>query len=72
VSLVLIVLSPPVWSAPDGEGSPVALTNPAIVSIPAGFLCCWLGTILGRERGAERSYHELHVRAETGSRPCDA
>jgi cation/acetate symporter len=66
VSLLIIVLSPPVWPGPDGEGSPIALTNPAIVSIPAGFVCCWLGTMLGRERGAERTYHELHVRAETG------
>jgi cation/acetate symporter len=66
ISLVMIVLSPPVWPGPDSEGSPVSLTNPAIVSIPAGFLCCWLGTMLSRERGAERTYHELHVRAETG------
>jgi cation/acetate symporter len=31
-----------------------------------GFLACWLGTVLSRERGAERSYNELRVRAETG------
>ena len=66
VSLLVIVLSPPVWPGPDSEGSPIPLANPAIISIPAGFLCCWLGTILSRERGAERSYHELHVRSETG------
>jgi cation/acetate symporter len=66
VSVVMIVLSPAVWPGPDGEGSPVALTNPVIVSFPLGFLFCWLGTVLSRERGAERSYHELHVRAETG------
>ena len=48
----LIVLSPPVWPGPDGEGSPIPLTNPAIVSIPAGFLCCWLGTMLSPERGS--------------------
>ena len=66
VSLVMIVRSPAVWPGPDSEGSPVSLTNPAIVSIPAGFLCCWLGTMLSRERGAERTFHELHVRAETG------
>jgi cation/acetate symporter len=63
---VIIVLSPPVWPGPDHEGSPIALRNPAIISIPAGFLCCWLGTMLSREHGTERSYHELHVRAETG------
>jgi cation/acetate symporter len=66
ISLVIIVLSPPVWPGPDGDGSPIALRNPAIISIPAGFLCCWLGTMLSQERGAERSYHELRVRAETG------
>jgi cation/acetate symporter len=66
VSLLMIILSPPVWPGPDGEGSPVALTNPAIISIPAGFLCCWLGTMLSREGSTERTYHELHVRAETG------
>jgi cation/acetate symporter len=65
-SLVLIALSPAVWPGPDGEGSPIPLTNPAIVSIPFGILCSVLGTLLSRERGAERTYHELHVRAETG------
>ena len=66
VAVTLIVLSPPVWPGPDSHGSPVSLRNPAIISIPAGFLCCWLGTMLGERRAAERTYHELHVRAETG------
>jgi cation/acetate symporter len=66
VSLIVIALSPPVWPGPDGEGSPIPLANPAIISIPAGFVACWLGTVMSRERGAERSYHELHVRSETG------
>ena len=66
VALIVIVLSPPMWSGPDGEGSPIPLANPAIISIPAGFLACWLGTMLSSERAAERSYHELHVRSETG------
>jgi cation/acetate symporter len=66
VSVVIIVLSPPVWPGPDGDGSPIALRNPAIISIPAGFLCCWLGTMLSGQRAAVSTYHELHVRAETG------
>jgi cation/acetate symporter len=66
VAVVIIGLSPPVWPGPDGQGSPVSLRNPAIISIPAGFLCCWLGTMLSREGATARSYHELHVRAETG------
>jgi cation/acetate symporter len=65
-SLLLIALSPAVWPGPDSEGSPIPLANPAIISFPVGFLCCWLGTVLSREERAERSYHELHVRAETG------
>jgi cation/acetate symporter len=68
-SLVLIILSPAVWPGPDSEGTPLgslALANPAIFSIPIGFVCCWLGTVLSTERGAVREYHELHVRAETG------
>ena len=63
---ILIILSPAVWPGPDSEGSPVALANPAIISIPAGFLCCWLGTVLSRERAAEGTYHELFVRSEVG------
>jgi cation/acetate symporter len=52
----------------DGEGSPVGwtLANPGIVSIPLGFIGCWLGTVLSSERGAEHSFHELYVRSETG------
>ena len=65
-SLILIGLSPAVWPGPDAEGSPIPLSNPALISFPIGFLCCWLGTVLSREGRAERSYHELHVRAETG------
>jgi cation/acetate symporter len=57
--------------APDGAerraGPPsVGLGVVAIVSIPAGFLCCWLGTLLAREPVDATAYHELHVRAETG------
>jgi cation/acetate symporter len=36
------------------------------VSIPLGFLGCILGTLLSHERSAERSFHELFVRSETG------
>jgi cation/acetate symporter len=65
-SLILIALSPAVWPGPDSEGSPIPLSNPALISFPIGFACCWLGSVLSREGRTERSYHELHVRAETG------
>jgi cation/acetate symporter len=43
------------------------LSNPGIISIPLGFLGCWLGTVLSKEeRRAERSFDELYVRSETG------
>jgi cation/acetate symporter len=65
-STVLIVLSNPVW---PGETSPLgslALDNPAIFCIPIGFLGCFLGTKLSKERDNERQYEELYVRSETG------
>jgi cation/acetate symporter len=62
----LIALSPTVWPGPDGQGSPVSLENPGIISIPLGFLGCWLGTMLSREKPTERSFEELVFRAETG------
>ena len=70
-SAVLIVLSAPVWPGADSTtGSPLgttlALDNPAIFCIPLGFIGCVVGTLLGRERDTERSYHELFVRSETG------
>jgi len=37
-----------------------------IGSFSVGFLGCVLGTLLSRESGAERSFHELRVRSETG------
>jgi cation/acetate symporter len=65
-SVGLIVLSPTVWPGPDSHGSPFGLENPGIISIPLGFLGCILGTLLSREETAERSFHELIFRAETG------
>jgi cation/acetate symporter len=61
-SVGLVILGPDV----SGEGSAWPLKNPGIVSIPLGFIGCWLGTVLSTERGAERTYHELYVRSETG------
>jgi cation/acetate symporter len=68
-SIFLVIVSPTVWPGPDSEGgafSFYSLANPGILSIPLGFLGCWLGTVLSTERRTERSYHELHVRSETG------
>jgi cation/acetate symporter len=68
-AIFLVVVSPKVWPGADTDtGSPIGwtLANPGIVSIPLGFIGCWLGTMLSTERRAERTFHELHVRSETG------
>lgn len=68
-AIVLVIVSPKVWPGADSEtGSPIGwtLANPGILSIPLGFIGCYLGTVLSKERGAERTYHELYVRSETG------
>jgi cation/acetate symporter len=68
-AIFLVIVSPKVWPGADSDtGSPIGwtLANPGIVSIPLGFIGCYLGTVLSKERGAERSYHELYVRSETG------
>jgi cation/acetate symporter len=65
-SVVMIALSPPVWPGPDSEGSPSSLTFPGLVTIPIGFLGCWLGTMLSSATEEKRTYDELLVRSETG------
>ncbi len=62
-SLVLVVLSPNVM----GEGSAIfPLQNPALVSVPIGFLGAIIGTFLTRDYIAEEKHTELSVRATTG------
>ena len=66
---MLVIISPKVWPGPDGEGGALSfydLANPGIISIPLGFIGCWLGTMLSTERGNEREFAELRVRSETG------
>jgi cation/acetate symporter len=68
-SIALVIISPTVWPGPDSEGGMLSwydLANPGIISVPLGFIGCWLGTVLTREERAERSFDELYVRSETG------
>jgi cation/acetate symporter len=53
---------------PDVRSNPlIELSQPAIISVPLGFLACFLGTMLTKpEAKAEHGFDELHVRAETG------
>src|SRR3954453_9219523 len=68
-SVALVIISPTVWPGPNSEGGLFSwydLANPGIISIPLGFIGCWLGTVLSSEPAAERSFDELLVRSETG------
>jgi cation/acetate symporter len=68
-SVLLVIISPTVWPGPDSEGGALgwySLANPAIISVPLGFIGCWLGTMLSTESKAVRSFDELYVRSETG------
>ncbi len=56
-----------------GEGALFPLDNPGLVSVPLGFLGCYLGTVLSgtrareeRAQGRQISYEEIHVRSNTG------
>ena len=74
-AVVLIVLSPAVMGV-DAPGVAARhlmqrpplfpLDNPALVSVPLGFLAAVAGTLLGRDAEAETAYSELNVRANTG------
>ncbi|MEW9110417.1 solute symporter family protein [Cytobacillus gottheilii] len=69
-ALVLVAISPSVLSPEAGAailtGEPIfPLTNPAIVSIPAGFLGAYIGTIVSNKRD-EKKYAEVMVKANTG------
>ncbi|QIN80621.1 sodium/solute symporter [Rubrobacter marinus] len=58
-----------------GENALFPLAGPGLVSMPLGFLGCYLGTVLSgtrareeRERGTQVPYEEIHVRSNTGYR----
>jgi cation/acetate symporter len=48
------------------EAPLITLKNPGIISIPLGFLCVFLGSLLFRDKRAEDMWEELHVRQNTG------
>ena len=68
---VLLVFFSPVVSGsatamfPESDWHWFPLSNPGIISIPFGFLCGWIGTVLSKEDDTEK-YAELEVRSLTG------
>ncbi len=60
-SIALILVSPDFMKDPL-----FPLKNPALVSVPLGFLGAYLGTIFSKEKPDEAKFTELMVRANTG------
>jgi len=73
ISAVVLVFFSPVVSGlptsmfPKQDWQWFPLSNPGIISIPLGFICGWLGTILSRDKASEEKYAELEVRSLTGA-----
>ncbi|GAA1549882.1 cation acetate symporter [Actinomadura kijaniata] len=79
-ALGVVLLSPICWGGKSSTlpaGNPTALfsdtvvamiplQNPGLISIPVGFLCAYLGTVLSKERTDDK-FAELEVRALTGT-----
>ena len=51
---------------PDSDWQWFPLSNPGLISIPFGFLCGWIGTVLSKEHDEDK-YAELEVRSLTGA-----
>jgi cation/acetate symporter len=71
-AVVLVFFSPVVSGtatslAPDADFAWFPLRNPGIVSIPFGFLCGILGTLLSKDTSSQDRYDELEVRSLTGA-----
>ena len=70
-ALVLITFSPAVSGAktamfPNADFAWFPLDNPALVSVPVGFILGWLGSITSKEHNAAK-YTEMEVRSMTGA-----
>jgi cation/acetate symporter len=70
-AVVLVFFSPVVSGGPKALFTGVdfaffPLENPGIVSIPFGFLCGWLGTVLSKEHNPGK-FAEIEVRSLTGA-----
>jgi cation/acetate symporter len=70
-AVILVFFSPVVSGSatsmfPKQDWSWFPLSNPGIISIPFGFLCGWIGTIISKEID-EKKYAELEVRSLTGA-----
>src|SRR5699024_3273701 len=69
--LLLIFLSPAVSGAPSAmfpraDCYIFPLTSPGLISIPIGFLCSYIGTLISKPDNLEALAAEMEVRSLTG------
>ena len=70
-AVALTVLSPGIWVKVAGFHAAIfPYDNPALFSMPLGFLGCWLGSLLARNTASARveaaRFEGLYVRSQTG------
>jgi cation/acetate symporter len=68
----LVIFSPVVSGTatslmPNADFAWFPLRNPGLISIPIGFLCGFLGTVLSKDTSSQDRYPELQVRSLTGA-----
>ncbi len=51
---------------PNADWSIFPLTSPGLISIPIGFLCGYIGTLIGKPDNLEALAAEMEVRSLTG------
>lgn len=61
-SIILVMISPNVMET----NAIFPLKNPALLSVPLGFIGCILGTIFSKEPTSEEQYAKFYVKANTG------
>ncbi len=73
IAAVVLVIFSPVGSGtetslfPNADFAWFPLRNPGLVSIPIGFLCGIVGTLVSKDETSQRRYDELEVRSLTGA-----
>ncbi|HEX6760188.1 MAG TPA: cation acetate symporter [Propionibacteriaceae bacterium] len=72
MSVLLVTFSPvvsgtPTSLFPSADFDWFPLRNPGLISIPFGFLCGWVGTMISKEAHPAERYDELSVRSLTGA-----
>jgi cation/acetate symporter len=72
MAVLLVTFSPvvsgtPMSLFPSANFDWFPLRNPGLISIPFGFLCGWVGTLISKETHSAERFDELSVRALTGA-----